>query len=200
MTTKKSTYHHGSLRMALLDEAARMISENGAESVTLRELGRRLGVSRTAPYRHFANKEAMLVAVAAEGFRRLRERLHALEVPNPDDDLARFQQMGVVYIQFAIENPAHYRLMYGREALRRAHYPELESAADAAFYELVGIIESYQQAGKIKTADARALAYVTWSAVHGLASLLVDQQIKEYGNLETLARLTTKTLLEGIRA
>ncbi len=200
MSIEKKPYHHGHLRAALLEEAARMIAEAGAERVTMRALSRRVGVSHTAPYRHFTDKEALLVAVAAEGFARLKARLQALGVPDQDDDLAHFQQMGVTYIQFAIENPAHYRLMYGKEALRRAQYPQLQAAADAAYAELVGIIEAYQATGTIKSENSHALAYIAWSTVHGLASLLVDGQMRYPEDVEALARLTTTILLEGMKA
>src|SRR5918997_6258843 len=71
----RRTYHHGNLRRALLDEALATIRAEGVEGVTLRDIGARLGVSRTALYRHFADKRALLTAVATEGFRMLRERL-----------------------------------------------------------------------------------------------------------------------------
>jgi len=197
---KKQTYHHGDLRAALLQEAAQMLAEGGMESVTMRELGHRVGVSRSAPYRHFANKQALLVAVAAEGFERLRAELHAINVPEEGDELARFQQMGIVYIRFAIEHPAHYRLMYGKEALKRDQYPELDAAANATFYELVDIIKMYQVSGHIKPENAEALTYIAWSTVHGLASLLIDGQMLFPDDLEALAHLTTATLLDGMRA
>ena len=69
----RSRYHHGDLRRALLDEAVRTIQQDGVEAVTLRETGRRLGVSRTALYRHFRDKSALLAAVAHEGFQRFRQ-------------------------------------------------------------------------------------------------------------------------------
>ena len=83
MTLDGSAYHHGDLRAALLAEAAAMIDEGGTSSVTMRAIGRRLGVSRSAPYRHFADKSALLVAVAAAGFDRLRDRLEAVAAGAP---------------------------------------------------------------------------------------------------------------------
>ena len=200
MTTEKKAYHHGHLRAALLEEAARLITEAGAEGVTMRALSRRVGVSHTAPYRHFADKEALLVAVAAEGFARLKARLHAINLPEHERALTRFQEMGAAYVGFAVDNPAHYRLMYGKEALHRAQYPELQAAADAAFAELVEIIETYQALDAIKPENSHALAYIAWSTVHGLASLLVDGQMRYPDDIEALARLTTTILFEGMQA
>ena len=200
MPVAKKTYHHGHLRAALLEEAARMITEAGVEHVTMRSLSHRVGVSRTAPYRHFTDKEALLVAVAAEGFARLKVCLHGVTVPDPDDALTRFQDMGGAYVQFALDNPAHYRLMYGKEALRRTQYPDLQAAADAAYEELVEIIETYQETGAIKPENPHALAYIAWSTVHGLASLIVDGQMRYPDDPIALARLATTMLFEGMRS
>ncbi len=199
MTESTRAYHHGDLRAALLDEAAAMIEQEGAGSVTMRELGRRLGVSRAAPYRHFADKEALLVAVAAAGFKRLGERLRA-NGDGPQASIERFRRMGEEYVRFAVENPAHYRLMYGREALTRQDRPELRAAANAIFDQLVSVFQAHQRSGAIKRQDPQQQAYVAWSAVHGLASLWIEGQIMATDDIEALIRQTTRTLLEGMRA
>src|SRR3982751_2670167 len=105
-------YHHGNLRGALLQEALSTIRAEGVEALTLREIGARLGVSRTALYRHFADKGALLAAVATEGFRTLREQLTSAWVAGAGDRDA-FDAMGIAYIRFAIDNPSHYRVMFG---------------------------------------------------------------------------------------
>jgi AcrR family transcriptional regulator len=199
MTDRANTYHHGDLREALISEAAAMIADAGAESVTMREIGRRLGVSRAAPYRHFPDKAALLVAVAATGFRRLSDRLESIDADKPRSSVERFRRMGEEYVLFALENPAHYRLMYGREALMRQDLPELREAANALFEHLVGVIRAHQRSGGIKRQDPRAQAYIAWSAVHGLASLVVDGQIQATVDVHALIQQTTRTLLDGMR-
>ncbi|MFQ5746554.1 MAG: TetR/AcrR family transcriptional regulator [Gemmatimonadota bacterium] len=200
MTDRAPTYHHGNLRAALLDEAAAMIAEGGAASVTMRALGRRLGVSRAAPYRHFEDKTALLVAVARAGFSRLNDRVKGVGAGAPRSSVERLRRMGEEYVRFALENPAHYRLMYGREALTRQDLPELREAANALFEQLVDAIRSYQRSGAIKRQDPRIQAYTAWSAVHGLASLLVDGQIQATDDIDRLIRQTTRTVLEGMRS
>ncbi len=199
MTDQARAYHHGNLRPALLAEAAAMIAEGGAESVTMRTIGRRLGVSRAAPYRHFAGKTALLVAVAAAGFERLNDRLATIDAGAPRSSLERFRRMGEEYVRFALENPAHYRLMYGKEALTREGLPELREAADGLFDQLVNVIEAYQRSGGIKRQDPRTQAYVAWSAVHGLASLVIEGQIRATDDIDRLIRQTTRTVLDGMR-
>jgi len=176
-----------------------MIAEGGTESVTMRALGERLGVSRAAAYRHFEDKTALLVAVAAAGFRRLNERLQELEAGAPKSSLERARRMGEEYVRFALENPAHYRLMYGREAMRRQNLPELRDAGSELFEQLVDVIRAYQDSGGIRRDDPRAQAYVAWSAVHGLASLLIEGQIMSTVDVDALIRQTTRTVLDGLR-
>ncbi len=199
MTNQTGAYHHGDLRAALLAEAAAMIAEGGVVSVTMRAIGRRLGVSRAAPYRHFADKTALLVAVAADGFNRLKGHLQTVDGGGPRSSVERFRRMGEEYVRFAVENPAHYRLMYGKEALTRQDRPELREAANAMFEQFVGVIQAHQRSGAIKRQDPRAQAYVAWSAVHGLASLWIEGHILATDDIDGLIRQTTRTVLDGMR-
>jgi AcrR family transcriptional regulator len=199
MRASIKTYHHGDLRTTLLDEAARMIAEGGVECVTMRAIGQRVGVSRAAPYRHFRDKDALLVAVAAQGFRRLRSRVMSVLSPKSRPSLERFRRMGEEYIGFALDNPAHYRLMYGKEALTRADHPELREAGEALFDLLVRAVRMYQDAGIIRREHPDYLAYVAWSAVHGLASLVIEGQIQPAADITALTKLATRTVLEGMR-
>ncbi len=177
-----------------------MIAEGGTDAVTMRALGERLGVSRAAPYRHFEDKAALLVAVAAAGFRQLSERLQKVGAGAPRSSVERVRRMGEEYVRFALENPAHYRVMYGKEAMSRQNLPELRKAGSDLFEQLVDVIKSYQDSGGIRRQDPRAQAYVAWSAVHGLASLLIDGQIMSTVDVDDLIRRTTQTLLDGMRA
>ena len=158
MTEQVGTYHHGDLRAALLTEAAIMVAQGGAASVTMRAIGQRLGVSRAALYRHFADKNALLVAVAANGFQRLGGRLQAIEAGGKRSGGERLRRLGEEYVHFALENQAHYRLMYGREALTREDLPELRGPAEGLFAQFVGVIRAHQRSGLIKRQDPRAQA------------------------------------------
>lgn len=168
--------------------------------MTMREMGRRLGVSRSALYRHFADKDALLVAVAASGFEHLHERLRLLDAGDARSGLEPLRRMGEEYVRFAIENPTHYQLMYGREAITREDRPELLRAAGALFDLFVSVIKAHQRRGAIRRQDPRTQAYVAWSAMHGLASLVIEGQIARPVDLEVLIRQATRTLLDGMRA
>src|SRR5882757_7955683 len=112
--TKKRAdhYHHGDLRRALLEEALRTIQIHGVEQLTLRTVGERLGVSRSALYRHFADKQSLLATVGKEGFQKLRQTIADAWEKN-GRGRAGFQAMGKAYVQFAVAHPSHYRVMFG---------------------------------------------------------------------------------------
>ncbi|MBC7896472.1 MAG: TetR/AcrR family transcriptional regulator [Cytophagaceae bacterium] len=190
-------YHHGNLRRALLDEALVTIRAEGVEGLTLREIGARVGVSRTALYRHFADKRALLTAVATEGFRTLREQLVSAWDAGGHDDAA-FQAMGVAYIGFAVANPSHYRVMFGGFVHAEVHDPELEVEAEGAFQALVDALAALQRDGVMRAEDIALMATHVWSLVHGVATLAIDGQLHRTGAFDDLVRYSLARLRTGI--
>src|SRR5271157_5834468 len=129
------SYRHGNLPVALLAAAREILDENGLQAVGLREAARRVGVSATAAYRHFANKEDLLASVAAEGFRELAAAMEAAMVePDP------LRGLGLAYVEFALQKRGLFRLMFGPILVERAKYPLLNSAAEAVFALVVRIV------------------------------------------------------------
>jgi AcrR family transcriptional regulator len=192
-------YHHGNLRRALLDEALATIRTEGVNGVTLREIGARLGVSRTALYRHFADKRALLTAVATEGFRTLRQQLVAAWEEG-GGGRAAFQAMGVAYIRFAIANPAHYRVMFGSFVDPKDEDSELAAEAGGAFQALVAALAALQQDGIFRGDDSLLMARFVWSVVHGVATLAIEGQVREPGGMEGLIGYALERLQRGIEA
>src|SRR5262245_57949686 len=127
-TLDEKPYHHGNLKAELLAAASALLDEGGAGAVSLRAAARRAGVSATAPYRHFADKEVLLAAVAAEGFRAFGAALTAA-ASNPTPLAA----MGLAYVRFALAHRGLFRLMFGPGIPDRDRHPELAAAADRAF-------------------------------------------------------------------
>jgi AcrR family transcriptional regulator len=169
-------YHHGDLRRALLEEALRTIQAGGVGQLTLRTVGERLGVSRTALYRHFSDKQALLAAVGREGFRMLR-----LTLISAWEEHGRgrkgFEAMGLAYVRFAVAHPAHYRVMFGGFIESCAKDAEFVQEAQAAFRVLVDALVEQQRAGLVRRDDPLLLARFTWSVVHGIAMLVIDGQL-----------------------
>ena len=168
-----SRYHHGNLPEAMLKEAVRTIQKQGVEALTLRGVGERLGVSRTALYRHFADKQALLAAVAAEGFRTLRTAL-AAAWESGGRGREGFDAMGLAYVRFAVTHPSHYRVMFGGYLDRKRRDPELESEGPAAFQVLVDAIVTLQKRGEIVADHPLHVARFVWATVHGVAMLAIN--------------------------
>jgi AcrR family transcriptional regulator len=192
-------YHHGNLRRGLLDEALATIRAEGVDGLTLREIGARLGVSRTALYRHFADKRALLAAVATEGFRTLREQL-VTAWEEGGRGRAAFESMGVVYVRFAVANPSHYRVMFGGFVDPEAREPELAAEAAGAFQALVDALAVLQRDAIMRAEDTVKMARFVWAVVHGVAMLGIDGQLRETGGVEELMRYALERLGTGIEA
>jgi AcrR family transcriptional regulator len=189
-------YHHGDLPRALVQEAVRTIQARGIDALTLRAVGGRLGVSRTALYRHFADKEALLAAVATEGFRTLRTALIAAR-----DARGRgrdgLERMGAAYVQFALTHPSHYRVMFGGR-VRSEVIRTIGGADTYAFQVLVDAMVAEQQAGRVRRDDPLQLAVYAWAVVHGVAMLALDGLLPPTLEVDALVRLANERLRAGI--
>jgi len=119
VSPKKNNYHHGDLRKALLKATAQIIIAEGPERVSLREVARRCGVSRTAPYRHFKNKNDLMRAVAEDGFKQLKQRYDRVMGIEISDPLEHLRNIAIAYVTFAIENPGYFKLMFGNEIINQ---------------------------------------------------------------------------------
>jgi AcrR family transcriptional regulator len=190
-------YHHGNLRRALIDEALATIRAQGVEGLTLREIGARVGVSRTALYRHFADKRALLAAVATEGFRTLRQQL-VTAWEQGERGRAAFEAMGVAYIRFAVANPSSYRVMFGGFVGPKGCEPELDAEGAGAFQALVDALAALQRDGVVRGDDTAQMARFVWAVVHGVAMLGIDGQLREPGAVEELMRYALERLRTGI--
>lgn len=194
---KKTSYHHGDLRRALLDAALLVLSDKDARGLSLREVARRAGVSHTAPYRHFAHKEALLAAVAEEGFIAFGRHLKTALEPWQDDPLQALKATGVAYVRYACQHATHYRVMFGRNVDTCDEYPSLLAASTATFETLVGVMRAGQAQSVIKAGDPKHLALGAWAQVHGLAMLLLDGQLP-IRNPEEIATLTEAMIQSSI--
>jgi AcrR family transcriptional regulator len=159
-----NAYHHGDLRAALIAAARHGLETVRPEEITLKSLALSLGVSQPAPYRHFASRDALLAAVAADGFERFRDALVAARGEAREDEA--FLRTSLAYLEFARANRGVYRLMFASQLPREVDDEALDRAASAAFDFL---IEGVAKAAPPER--ARAIAVWIWSTLHGLAML-----------------------------
>lgn len=158
-------YRHGNLPAALVAMARQILDESGMQAVGLRETARRVGVSATAAYRHFASKEDLLASVAAEGFRELGAAMEgASRGPNP------LSRAGLAYVEFAQQNRGLFRLMFGPVLAERAKYPALRAATEGVEALLLRGVDDLDQ----RPLEENRAAMAAWGLVHGLSYLIVD--------------------------
>ena len=194
----RDQYHHGDLRRALLEAAVRTLQKRGFDSLTLRAVGSELGVSRSALYRHFADKSALLTAVASEGFRRLHADLRGAWVGG-GKGRAGSLAMGEAYVRFALQNPWHYRVMFGSGFELDTDDHELVEAGKASFEVLVESLVEQQAEGLVRQEDPKTQANFVWAVVHGVAMLAIDKNLEHQGiDASELARYATLQLYSGI--
>ncbi|MFC6882557.1 MULTISPECIES: TetR/AcrR family transcriptional regulator [Actinomadura] len=168
MPRASAPYHHGDLRAACLQAARELLEEDGSAALSLRAVARRAGVSATAPYRHYADRDALVSAVAAQGYRELAEHLAAAH-PSPEspEDLAA---VAVAYVRFALDHPALFRVMFAEPCDPDSE--ERVSATIAIWEYVCGIVRSV-----FPHADPDALSTTIWAFVHGLAFLHLDGKL-----------------------
>jgi len=195
----KASYHHGDLRRALLVAAVKLIEEKGPNGITLRAVAAKAGVTQTAPYRHFSNKQAMIDAVVDQGFSELKAQLAAV-ADQAIEPLARLKQQAVAYAKFAVQRPGHYQMMF----LSEQPAETVDGNAPSAFQNLVDTmvdsIAEAQSAGLIKSEPPLEIALSMWSLVHGLSTLVASKRLKQLNAsiLETMVSKVMDNLLYGV--
>lgn len=203
----KDAYHHGNLRRALLDGALALIAEKGVEGLSLREVAARAGVSHAAPYHHFADKTALLHALAHEGMSLMDERMAEAEDAGGDDAKMRLLGIGMAYVTFAVEHPDYYAAFNAPEINNPdAQLPEAQPAEDqgSTWQRLVNAVLACQASGDLPHGDPVVLAVYLWSLVHGLAELWRNGPLslmpQAAGGLEPMARQVLLAALGSMEA
>ncbi len=181
MKKQSKGYHHGDLRNALLDAAIGHIEQAREVSFTLRELAAALGVSSAAPFRHFPSKRALLAAIAEAGFRLLADAFGAIDAGCAGDPVECFRRKGVAYVQFAVAHQPYFLAMYHPDLSDKRDFPALKAACDRAFASMRETVAACQQQGLLHDFGVEHITLTAWSAVHGLAALLIEGQLAELG-------------------
>jgi AcrR family transcriptional regulator len=178
MTQEKQGYHHGDLRAALIRAGESVLAETGIEGFSLRRVAREVGVSHSAPAHHFGDTQGLLAALATDGFTRFLAAMQARQnAAATQDARALLTASGLGYMDFALDAPALFSLMFGSERVDFCD-PALDQAATAAFDHLAQDIARLRGASPYEDAEAMTDVMAAWSMVHGFAALLMAGRLK----------------------
>jgi AcrR family transcriptional regulator len=194
-TRARSVDARGEVRGRLCDAAAKLFIEEGEGALSMRRLAAEVGCSPMAPYRHFADKEALIAAIRAAAYNRLADALDSVA----KNDRHRAADVGEAYVAFARENPAAYKLMFDLAQPDEHAYPELVAATARARAAMNGYVRELVEAG-VLAGDPVELGYVFWSTIHGLIVLDLAGRIPPEIGFEALRRRTLGALMRGLRA
>jgi AcrR family transcriptional regulator len=183
------------VRERLCDAAARIYALEGEAALSMRRLAAEVGCSPMAPYRHFADKEALVAAVRAAAFTRLADALDGVA----QDGRHRAADIGEAYVRFARENPAAYKLMFDLAQPDERAYPELAAAAARARATMTGYVHELVAAG-VLAGDPVQLGFVFWATIHGLIVLDLAGRIPADPGFEALRLTALGALMRGLRA
>lgn len=194
----KDAYHHGDLKAALISGAIELIAQENVDSLSLRGLARYVGVSHAAPYRHFADKDELLAAIAEEGFRLLTSALLKAQAAAAPHPLQQLHAIGQGYIYWGLQHASHYRVMFGATQHNFGQFASLQAASKSAFGVLLQAIQIGQEQGLIAKGNTRLIADTAWAIVHGFVMLMIDGQLPT-AQAEARTTLGLQTFINGLQ-
>ncbi len=189
MAEKK--YHHGDLKNALIEAGIETLSKEGVGALSLRQVARRAGVSHTAPYAHYADKQALIAAIATEGYEKLYAKLAGVVQRYPDDPAGQLVEAAWAYAEFALTEIDQFKITFSGIVEKEKDYPAFVEVSQKSFKLVVGIIEACQREGVLSAGPSDVVAISIWGLLHGVVSLVLEGQVSH----TILDRLTLKELL-----
>lgn len=174
---RKKSYHHGDLKNALIEAGADILSKDGINGLSLRKVAQKAGVSHTAPYAHFADKQALIAAIATDGYRRLYDSLAVVVQRYQADPTRQLVEGAWAYVQFALNDTDHFKIALSGVVEKEKDYPALVEMAQQSFALLVQIVEACQAAKILKRGPTDLTVVSVWSLIHGFVSLVLEDQL-----------------------
>lgn len=173
----RKNYHHGDLKNALIKSGVEILSKEGIEGLSLRKVAQRAGVSHSAPYSHFADKQSLIAAISTEGFSQLYNELDAAISAHPTNPKRQLQQGALAYVQFALNHTDTFKIMFSGVLEKEKEYPAFVEISHKTFQRVVDVVRACQEANLLHSASAEMMAVAVWGQVHGIISLALEGQI-----------------------
>ena len=193
----KTKYHHGDLRKSLVSTASDMVAEAGIEGLSLRKLAEKIGVSRTAAYHHFTDKNDLLCAIAEQAFERWHQISSEIFTQETLSNVDKYRNFVHAYIGFANDNPSLYELMFGRVIWKENNSTTtLKNIAYTCFNYQVEMIKLWQEQGIINGEEnTLRLAQVSWATLHGIARLVIDGIYAQESQIDEMCECAVNVFL-----
>ena len=189
------SYHHGQLKEALLQTALKLLKIKSPNEISLRELARVAGVSGTAPYRHFKDKNELLAAISQQGFELMSKYMMEAMESAGQDPLKMFYNCGLAYFKMGLEHQQHFKLMVNSEIIPCKDYPELLQSSGKAFLLVKKMVEFCQSKGLLGKGDSNTKALHCWSVVNGFTALYAEERLDWIGVTSENAECAIKSLM-----
>jgi len=199
---ERGRYHHGDLRRSLMDAALELVQERGPHGFTMREAARRAGVSSGAPYKHFADRDALMRELLIEGWDKMNQAMEA-QMAAEENPTQRFRAMGIAHVVFAVRHPAYFRVMNTPEFSDPSRDPRIAERFESSQGWMVGLLEEARRRGEIANHEPLVMVLAGQCLTYGLARMFVDGHLGHLGiaddQAESLAVAVTEVLGLGLQ-
>lgn len=173
----RKKYHHGDLKNALIQAGVEILAKEGIEGLSLRKVAQRAGVSHSAPYSHFPDKQSLIAAISTEGFNQLYNELDAVIAEYPKNPKQQLQQGALAYVRFALDHTDTFKIMFSGVLEKEKEYPAFVEISHRTFQRVVDVVRACQEAGLLRSTSSEMMAVAVWGQVHGIISLALEGQI-----------------------
>jgi len=173
----RKNYHHGDLKNALIKAGVEILAKEGVGGLSLRKVAQQAGVSHSAPYSHFPDKQSLIAAISTEGFKQLYDELSSVVMSHKDDPKRQLMDGALVYVQFAMDNTDTFKIMFSGVLEKEKEYPSFVEISRKTFELVVDIVRACQAAGVLRTDQPELKAVSIWGQVHGIVSLALEGQV-----------------------